>query len=378
MSDSPAVIIYDSGGNPVKLFDLDTGAGSEYGLGVSIRLPSSGGSVPGGTDTNPIRIDPIGSTTQPISALSLPLPLGASTEVTLAARLADSTFTSRINTLGQKTMTNSTPVVLASDQSILPITGTVTVVGTTATGSPVADNPIRIGANNSGTTRDIIADSSGRLIVAGAGTAGVPAGGVLSIQGVAGMTTLSVGGTVNAAAPSWSDSQLRPFSLTLSGRLRVDSSEVTQPISAASLPLPGGAATESTLNTRLSESTFTSRINTLGQKVMAGSLPVVLASDQATVGVREQTSTNATLNAIPASNSDTLLVATNANRKKVFVFNDSTAQLYIGLGDTATDENNYSFILAADTIWEIPGIFTGEVRGYWTTATGFARITELV
>lgn len=48
------------------------------------------------------------------------LPTGAATETTLGTRLADATFTGRINTLGQKTMANSTPVVLASDQSAIP------------------------------------------------------------------------------------------------------------------------------------------------------------------------------------------------------------------------------------------------------------------
>jgi len=59
--------------------------------------------------------------TQPVSAASLPLPTGASTEATLATRLADATFTGRINTLGQKAMAASTPVVIASDQSAIPV-----------------------------------------------------------------------------------------------------------------------------------------------------------------------------------------------------------------------------------------------------------------
>jgi len=49
--------------------------------------------------------------------------------------------------------------------------------------------------------------------------------------------------------------------------------------------LPTGAATEVTLGTRLAEATFTTRIATLGQKTMAGSMPVVLASDQASIPV---------------------------------------------------------------------------------------------
>lgn len=36
-----------------RAFDLDTGAGTEYNLGVSLRLPGAGASVAGGTTTNP-------------------------------------------------------------------------------------------------------------------------------------------------------------------------------------------------------------------------------------------------------------------------------------------------------------------------------------
>lgn len=43
-------------------------------------------------------------------------------DVTLSTRLAEATFTNRINTLGQKTSANSTPVVIASDQTTFPVT----------------------------------------------------------------------------------------------------------------------------------------------------------------------------------------------------------------------------------------------------------------
>lgn len=45
---------------------------------------------------------------------------GAATEATLATLLTAAAFQARINTLGQKTMANSTPMVLASDQSAIP------------------------------------------------------------------------------------------------------------------------------------------------------------------------------------------------------------------------------------------------------------------
>lgn len=65
-------------GNLVQA-DYDNGAGTQQVPLVGIGLPASGGAVPGGTSTNPVRTDPTGSTTQPISASSLPLPAGAAT-----------------------------------------------------------------------------------------------------------------------------------------------------------------------------------------------------------------------------------------------------------------------------------------------------------
>jgi hypothetical protein len=50
-----------------RCYDLDTGSGTQYNLGVNLRISANGGSVEFGTNTNPIRIDPTGTTTQPIS-----------------------------------------------------------------------------------------------------------------------------------------------------------------------------------------------------------------------------------------------------------------------------------------------------------------------
>jgi len=108
---------------------------------------------------------------------------------------------------------------------------------------------ITVGVDGSGDAQFILVDTSGRQVIVGAGVAGTPAGGVVSVQGVAGGTDL--------------------------------------PISVASLPLPSGAATEATLATRLAEATFTARINTQGQKAMAASTPVVLASDQSAIPVTD-------------------------------------------------------------------------------------------
>ncbi len=113
--------------------------------------------------------------TQPISAVSLPLPTGAATQTTLSS--IDTKFPAK----GQATMALSTPVVLASNQSSIPVTGIFY--------------------------------------------------------------------------------------------------QTTQPINAASLPLPSGAATETTL------SSINTKTPSLGQSVMASSVPVTIASNQSTLPV---------------------------------------------------------------------------------------------
>jgi hypothetical protein len=89
--------------------------------------------------------------TSAISAASLPLPTGAATETTLALLLG------RFTAQGQNTMSNSTPVVIASNQSAVPvsgtfwqttqpISGTVTAnagTGTMAVSGPLTDTQLR-------------------------------------------------------------------------------------------------------------------------------------------------------------------------------------------------------------------------------------------
>ena len=182
-----------------------------------------------------------------ITASSLPLPTGAATETTLGTRLSDATFTGRINTLGQKTSINSTPVVLASDQSAIAVTGTITSnIGTT--------NGLALDATlTSGTSRTKLTDGSNNAAVKAASTAAIATDPALVVA-------ISPNNTIG--------------------------------ITASSLPLPSGAATETTLGTRLAESTFTTRFPTLGQKQTTGSVPVTLASDQAAITISGTVTSN--------------------------------------------------------------------------------------
>lgn len=81
---------------------------------------------------------------------------------------------------------------VASMTPFLANPGTAANWGVGATGSSVPANAVYTGLNNSGNSIGWIGDSSGRGIVAGAGTAGTATGGVLTVQGVASMTPVQV------------------------------------------------------------------------------------------------------------------------------------------------------------------------------------------
>lgn len=250
-----------------RVFDADTGGGTQYVLGVNLRLSSSGGSAEFGTASNPIRIDPTGTTTQPISAASLPLPTGAATEATLATRLADATFTARINTLGQKTMANSTPVVLASDQTVIPVSqsGTWTVQpGNTANTTPWLITISQGGNAATVTGANALKVDGSAVTQPVSGTVAATQSGAWTVTANAGTGNFIVIGTAsdnttnstaklpvlparaNTSAPTWTDGNQVPLSVDTAGALRITGS-----ISAsnASIGINGAAIPTSSTQT---------------------------------------------------------------------------------------------------------------------------------
>jgi hypothetical protein len=230
-----------------------------------------------GTGSYPIRVDTTGTTTQPISASSLPLPSGASTSAKQPTLGTAGTPSSDVLTV--QGVTSMTPLKVDGSGVTQPVSGTVTAAQATAANlnATVTQGPAGASAwkvDGSAVTQPISAVSlplpSGAATSAkqpAIGSAGSASSDVLTVQGIASMTALKVDGS----------GVTQPVSGTFW--------QATQPVSAASLPLPTGAATETTLGTRLADSTFTGRINTLGQKTMANSTPVVLASDQGALTV---------------------------------------------------------------------------------------------
>ncbi len=112
-----------------------------------------------------------------------------------------------------------------------------------------------------------------------------------------------------------------PTLSTTSGRLNVDNSGVTQPISAVSLPLPLDASTSANQTiTNSSLSSIDTKTPSLGQNTMINSTPVVIASDHTPIVISDIRDTSKvsiqlyTTNVIaPATNVETLITLTKSS-----------------------------------------------------------------
>ncbi len=147
--------------------------------------------------------------------------------------LLDATFTGRINTLGQKAMAASTPVVIASDQSALTIaTHAVTQSGTWNIGTLTSiTNPVAVTGTFFQATQPISA--AALPLPTGASTLAEQQTQTTALQLIdnlplaqASTTSGQVGiltqGAVTTANPSYTNAQTSPLSLAPDGTLRVD------------------------------------------------------------------------------------------------------------------------------------------------------------
>ena len=113
-----------------------------------------------------------------------------------------------------------------------------------------------------------------------------------------------------------------------------------------------------------------------GQNTSANSIPIVIASDQSTIAVKQTRSSTGTQSSVASSATDVTVLASNANRLGAIVYNDSTQILYLLLASGKSSSSNYSVQLAANDYYEVPAFYTGVIKGIWTSANGNARVTE--
>jgi len=137
----------------------------------------------------------------------------------------------------------------------------------------------------------------------------------------------------------------------------------------------------------------------LGQTTMAASMPVVIASNQTAVPISaaslplptgaatetsvaailgKYTSPTATLSNVSGSAVSVTLLALNTNRESAILVNDSTSACYVKFGSTASTTSFTYKLRSGDTlIIDGTPVYTGIITAIWDTATGTMRVTEL-
>src|ERR1700690_819544 len=180
-------------------------------------------------------------------------------------------------TEGQKTMANSIPVVIASDQTPIPVTGSFT--GTSAVNLIQIDGTaasVNNGTTDAGTLRvTLSSDSTGQVklaagshVITDTGSTTAVTGNVTVVQSTAANLNATVTGTVTTTPPANA------------------STNITQ--------VGGAALTE-------------------GQKTMANSVPVVIASDQSAIAVTGTITTSPNVNVHDGSGNTIASTGTSLN-----------------------------------------------------------------
>ena len=121
--------------------------------------------------------------------------------------------------------------------------------------------------------------------------------------------------------------------------------QATQPVSAVSLPLPTGAATESTL------SALSAKFSALGQKTMSASVPVVLASNHSDIVTKKSASSYAHLN---STGTTTIKSGAGILRRVVINTKGSASNTFTIYDNTS---GSGTVIAAIDTVNGVSGHF---------------------
>jgi len=215
---------------------------------------------------------------------------------------------------------------LIYDSNGTPLNSTTNALNTFITNSPLAVSQSgtwtvgRTWTLSSGTdsvsvgnfpATQAVTQSTSPWIVAGGGTAGTPATGVVTVQGIAGGTTVPVSGTVSATqSGTWT---VQPGNTANTTAWLVTGTGGTFPV------------TQSTSPWVVNETQIGGSAYSLGQKTMANSAPVVIASDQSAIPVTPSNPSISTYVAVavaiaPAASATDIFTITGSGTKVVRIY----------------------------------------------------------
>lgn len=177
--------------------------------------------------------------------------------------------------------------------------------------------------------------------------------------------TVGVSGTVSVSGPL-TDAQLRAAAVPISGTVTITDGSGPITIDASSLPLPTGAATETTL------AAINTKLPGVGQTNMAGSRPVAIASDQSTLAVN-QAGVSAT-GSLTANNTDIALSLNGASGWAVDLRGTFVATVSFQGTIDGTNWFTIAVIPAGGTV-SVATVTTATAAGaWWGNATGLQQV----
>jgi hypothetical protein len=223
---------------------------------------------------------------------------------------------------------------------------------------------------SNGQVLPLAVDDDGKLLISGVTLDGdVTIGAAVEISNDEG-NPVPVSGTVTAEGPL-TDTELRATAVSVSGPLtdtQLRAADVKVTLDSEAVVIGAGSATIGKLGAN-------SGVD-IGD-VDVTSLPSLPAGTNLIGKVGSDTASTAALSNVSGTASNTTMLAANANRKRVVIVNDSTATLYLKFGATAS-ATSFTYLLYGGDTYESPSnpIYTGQIDGIWSSATGAARVTE--
>jgi hypothetical protein len=195
----------------------------------------------------------------------------------------------------------------------------------------------------------------------------VTGAGALVVDGSAVSQPVNDGGGSLTVDGPLTDAQLRASPVPVSdggGSLTVDTPQLPAVLVGGRLDENVGAWMGSTAPT-------------VGQKAMASSLPVVIASDQSAVTANPTQPSVGALTITSVSTSNVQVAAANANRKGCVISNDGSTVVYIALGFTATT-GAWTFRIPANSSEPLQfPCYTGVINAIRASGTSNVLVTEL-
>lgn len=209
--------------------DYDSGAGTQNVTMFGIGLPASGGAVAGGTSSNPLRTDPTGTTTQPVSGTvtanigtsgSLALESGGNL-ATLAGAVSSSKMQANVSQINGVTPsmgngasgTGVQRVTIANDS-----TGQVALAaGSNTIGALTANQSVNVAQINGSTTATA---ASGVQKVGVVGNAGATVDSTVG-AGTAPTNAIAVAAVYNSTAPAPTNGQAMSIQADQAGNTRM-------------------------------------------------------------------------------------------------------------------------------------------------------------